>query len=209
MSKLFMSKEGRRKQARRERRKAFREAERAVDNVKDRIKQMEREADKQWVQAREAMKAGQKAAAQRSLTGYRASQVLMTKLEQKRWVFEQYVTKMDVAQSDQEFSEALAAVNKVVKIDPEQVADVFETSQDVLGEQMDADRFWARLHEKEMDGAAGALEDHIPSVEDLNRQLEHEAAAEVGGDSPESVNSDLDKRIGAGQDRVKDLLDGK
>lgn len=209
MARLFMSKEGRRKQERRERRRAFRDAENAVDSVKDRIKQMQREANKQWDEARESLKAGQKAAAQRLLTSYRAAQVLMTKLEQKRWVFEQYLTKMQMAQSDQEFSGALAAVNKVVNIDPEKVADVFEASRDILGEQVDAERFWERLYEKEMDGAAGALEDRIPSVEELGKQLEQEAAAEVGGRTAENVNAELDERIKSGQERVKKLLDGK
>jgi len=209
MAKLFMSKEGRRKQERRERRRAFRDAENAVDGVKDRIKQMQREANKQWDQARDSLKAGQKAAAQRLLTSYRAAQVLMTKLEQKRWVFEQYLTKMQMAQSDQEFSGALEAVNKVVRIDPEKVADVFDASQDILGEQVDAERFWERLYEKEMDGVVGALEDHIPSVDELGKQLEQEAAAEVGGGTAENVNAELDERIKSGQERVKKLLDGK
>lgn len=209
MARLFMSKEGRRKQERRERRRAFRDAENAVDSVKDRIKQMQREANKQWDEARDSLKAGQKAAAQRLLTSYRAAQVLMTKLEQKRWVFEQYLTKMQMAQSDQEFSGALEAVNKVVKIDPEKVADVFDASQDILGEQVDAERFWERLYEKEMDGAVGTLEDHIPSIEDLGKQLEQEAAAEVGGRAAEKVNAELDERIKSGQERVKKLLDGK
>jgi hypothetical protein len=204
-----MSKEGRRKQERRERRRAFRDAENAVDAVKDRIKQMQREANKQWDEARDSLKAGQKAAAQRLLTSYRAAQVLMTKLEQKRWVFEQYLTKMQMAQSDQEFSGALEAVNKVVKIDPEKVADVFEASKDILGEQVDSERFWQRLYEKEMDGAVGALEDHIPSIEELGKQLEQEAAAEVGGRAAENVNAELDERIKSGQERVKKLLDGK
>ena len=137
---------------------------------------MEKEAAKQWDQAREAMKSGQKAAAQRMLISYRASQVLMTKLAQKRWVFEQYLTKMQVAQSDQQFAEALDGLNKVIKIDPENVADVFEEAQDLLGEQVDADRFWSRLYE-EMDGATGALEDHIPSMDELSAQLESEATA--------------------------------
>lgn len=209
MPKLFMSKKARQKQERRERRRAFRDAENAVDNVKDRIQQMQREANKQWNEARDAMKAGQKAVAQRLLTSYRAAQVLMTKLEQKRWVFEQYLTKMHMAQSDQEFSGALEGVNKVVKIDPEKVADIFDASQDILGEQVDAERFWERLYEKEMDGAVGALEDHIPSVDELGNQLEQEAAAEVGGSTSENVNAELNERIKSGQKRVKNLLDGK
>ncbi|MBN1672420.1 MAG: Snf7 family protein [Kiritimatiellae bacterium] len=209
MARLFMSKDGRRKQERRERRRAFRDAENAIENVKDRAKQMDREAKKQWDEARQALKAGEKAKAQRLLTSYRAAQVLMTKLEQKRWVFEQYMTKMEMAQSDQEFSQALGAINKVVKIDPENVADVFETAQDLLGEQMDSDRFWSKLYEKEMDGAAGALEDRIPSVDELSQQLEQEAAVEVGGAATERVNAEIDDRIKSGQERVKKLLDNK
>ena len=209
MSKLFMSKEGRRKQERSERRKAFREAERAVDNVKDRIKQMQRESDKQWQQARDALKSGQKAAAQRLLTSYRAAQVLSTKLEQKRWVFEQYLTKMEMARSDQEFADALGGLNKVTQIDPEKVADVFENAQELLGEQVDSDRFWDKLYRKEMDGAEGNMEDYIPSIDDMQSQLEQEAAVEVGGGATERVSTELDRRIGEGQERVKKLLDGK
>jgi len=209
MGKLFKTKRERERQTRRDRRRAFREAENAADGVKDRIKQMQRTADKEWSEARDALKAGQKATAQRLLTSYRAAQVLMTKLEQKRWVFEQYLTKMQMAQSDMEFSNALASVNKVVDIDPEKVADVFEASRDILGEQVDAERFWQRLYEKEMDGAAGALEDHIPSLEELSTQLEQEAAAEVSGRTAENVNAEIDERIKSGQERVKKLLDGK
>ncbi len=205
--KLFKSKKSREKEARKERRQAFRRAENAVDNVKDRIRTMQKDADKQWGEAREALKAGEKAKAQRLLTSYRAAQVLMTKLEQKRWVFEQYLAKMEAAQSDSEFAKALEGINRVTEVDPEQVADVFEASQDILGEQLDADRFWGKLYEKEMDGAEGALEDYIPTVEELSSQLNQEAAVEVGGETAERVGQDLDERIGEGRERVKKLLD--
>jgi hypothetical protein len=209
MKNLFKTKREREKDANRERRHAFRQAENRVEDVKDRVRQMQKESSKQWEQAREALKGGQKAAAQRALMGYRAAQVLMTKMEQKRWVFEQYLAKMQAAQTDQEFASALAAVNKVTEIDPERVADVFDASQEVLGEQMDSDRFWSKLYDKEMEGASGALEDHIPSMEELGHQLEDEAAAEVGGAKAEKVRGEIDGRITAGQDRVRKLLDGK
>ncbi len=207
---LFKSRKDRERDDRRDRRQAFRQAENAIDDVKDRVKSMEKESKKQWDAAREALKSGQKAAAQRALTGYRASQVLSTKLEQKRWVFEQYLTKMQAAQSDNQFAAALGALNKVVKIDPERVADVFDTAQDILGEQVDSDRFWDKLYGKEMEGATGALEDHIPSMEDLSTQLEQEVAAEVGGDAaPSGASQAIDSRLAAGQERVKKLLEGK
>jgi len=209
MGKLFRSKRQRDKDAKKERRRAFRDAENAIDNVKDRIRDMEREARKEWEQAREELKAGRKAAAQRMLTSYRAAQVLMTKLEQKRWVFEQYVMKMETAQTDTEFAGALESINRIVEVDPDRVADVFDASQDLLGEQLDADRFWNKLYDKEMDGAAGALEDYIPSVEEMGSQLEEEAAAEVGGGAAERVSGALDERITSGQDRVRKLLDDK
>jgi hypothetical protein len=207
---LFKSKKAREREERRDRRHAFRQAENAVDDVKDRIKAMEKESKKHWDAAREALKSGQKAAAQRALTGYRASQVLATKMEQKRWVFEQYLVKMQAAQTDNDFVAALGALNKVVKIDPERVEDVFDTAQDILGEQVDSDRFWDKLYGKEMEGATGALEDRIPSMEELSSQLEQEVAAEVGGASaPASANQAIDARVSAGQERVKKLLEGK
>jgi hypothetical protein len=207
---LFKSKKERERDERRDRRHAFRQAENAIDDVKDRVKGMDKEAQKHWVAAREALKSGQKAAAQRALTSYRAAQVLSTKLEQKRWVFEQYLTKMQAAQTDNQFANALGALNKVIKIDPERVEDVFDTAQDLLGEQVDGDRFWDKLYGKEMEGASGALEDHIPTMDDLGKQLEQEVAAEVGGAAaPADANQAIDSRVAAGQERVKKLLEGR
>ncbi len=209
--KYFMFPSARRRYERRERRRAFRDAENAKQDVIDRQKKLDKEAKEHWAKAREALKNGEKAAANRALTAARAAQVLAMKLEQKRWVFEQYLTKMEVAQSDNQFAEALAQINKVIRIDPEHVEDVFGAAQDALGEQVDADRFWNQMYEKEMEGANGALQDHIPSMEEMSSQLEQEVAADVGGGAatPEAAGSAIDERISAGQQRVKDILDGK
>ncbi len=209
VSNLFKSKKQRERDERKERRQSFRQAENTVEDVKDRVKQMDKDGKKLWEQAREAMKSGQKSVANRLLISYRAQQVLMGKLEQKRWVFEQYLTKLQAASSDQQFADALAGINKVTNIDPERVADVFEEAQDLLGEQVDSDRFWERMYTKETEGASAAMEDHIPSMDELTKQLSEEAAVEVGGGTSERVGSEVDSRIQAGQDRVKKLLDGK
>ena len=141
---------------------------------------------------------------------YRAAQAMAVKLEQKRWVFEQYVTKMQVAGSDAQFASALAAVNKVMAIDPETVEDVFADAQEKLGESVGGDKFWERLYGKEMEGAVGTAEDHIPSLDDMNAQLEQEVAAEVGGAAePAAAGREIDSRIAAGQERVKNMLEGK
>lgn len=208
---IFKSKSTREREARRERRHAFRNAENAIDSVRDRQKELEKEAKKRWAEAREALKNGEKAAAQRALVSYRAAQAMAVKLEQKRWVFEQYVTKMQVAGSDAQFASALAAVNKVMAIDPETVEDVFADAQEKLGESVGGDKFWERLYGKEMEGAVGTAEDHIPSLDDMNAQLEQEVAAEVGGGSSAAAtaNQEIDSRIAAGQERVKNMLEGK
>lgn len=206
MSNLFKSKKAREREDRKERRKAFRQAENALDDVKDRQKSLEREADKQWAAAREATKAGEKEKVRRTLTGYRATQVMLTRMEQKRWVFEQYLNKMEMARTDAEFTEALSKVNAVTKVDPEKTEDVFEASNELLGEQADSDRFWERLYEKESGGAASKMEEHLPSMKDLSSQLEEEAAIEIGGGQAGAENA-LNERLAASQERVKKILD--
>lgn len=208
MSNLFKSKKAREREDRKERRKAFRQAENALDDVKDRQRSLEKEADKQWAAAREATKAGEKEKVRRTLTGYRATQVMLTKMEQKRWVFEQYLTKMEMARTDAEFTDALSKVNAVTKVDPEKTEDVFDASNELLGEQADGDRFWERLYEKESGGAASKMEEHLPTMDDLASQLEEEAAIEIGGGQAGAENA-LNERLQASQDRVKKILDQK
>ena len=206
MSNLFKSKKARERDDRKERRKAYRQAENALDDVKERQRSLEKEADKQWVAAREATKAGEKEKVRRVLTGYRATQVMLTRVEQKRWVFEQYVNKMEMARTDTEFTEALSKVNAVTKVDPEKTADVFDASNELLGEQADSDRFWERLYEKESGGAASKMEDQLGTMDDLSKQLEEEAAIEIGGGQA-GAESALNERLQASQERVKKILD--
>lgn len=206
MAFLFIkTKKEKEREARKDRRRAYRQAENAVQDVKDRVTRMEKDAGSDWQKAREALKEGRQAAAQRALTSYRAAQVLMIKLEQKRWVFEQYLMKMETAGTDAEFATALAAVNKVTEINPERVEDVFDTASELLGEQQDADRFWSTLYDKEMEGAAGNLEDRIPSLDELTKALEQETAAEIAGTGAKTVSA-IEGRISGGQEKVREML---
>ena len=159
-----------------------------------------------WDAARAAAQSGEKTAIQRHLTGYRAAQVLITKLEQKRWVFRQYLAKIEAAGTDQEFATALAALNKITHIDPEAVSDVFDTTADLLGEQQDADRFWSQLYSRETGEAEGALGEHVPSLDELSQQLMTEAAVDIDSQS-NGLDPALAERLAQGRDRVKKLLD--
>jgi hypothetical protein len=208
---LFKSNKERERETKRKRRKAFREAENAVDAVKDRAKKLKSERDRAWAEARQYMKDGQKAAAQRSLQACRANEMMISKLDQKQWVFEQLLTKLELAKTDQDFSQSLAAINTVVEIDPEQVADVLDEVNDKLGEQVDTDRIWERAHDKEMEGVAEKMTDVIPSLEDMESQLMDEVAAEIGGgqasEAAEHASGSKTEQIGEGHRRLKDLLE--
>lgn len=212
---LFMSKKDREREEAKKRRKAFREAEGAVDVVKDRIKKLKTDRDRAWTEARQYLKDGQKAAAQRNLQTVRASEVMMGKLEMKRWVFEQLLTKLELAKTDQDFTQALGAINTVVKIDPDAVADVLDEVQDKLGEQVDTDKIWEKMHGKEMEGAETQMMDSVPSTEDMLSQLEDEVAADLGGPRKAKTTEDgevepsLKQRIGEGRRRLKDLMEGE
>lgn len=167
------------REERREKRHALRKAEGAVDEVTERIKKMEKDAEAEWERAKEATKEGKQAAAQRALTSYRSAQVLITKLEQKKWVFKQVLMKMEAAGTDAEFAKALAAVNKVTNINVEMVEDVFDEAGDLLAEAGDTDKFWSQMYGKEVEGSKSALQDHIPSMEDLEKTLQEEVAGKV------------------------------
>ena len=177
---------------RREKRHALRKAESAVDEVTERIRKMEKDAEAEWVRAREATKEGKQAAAQRALTSYRSAQVLITKLEQKKWVFKQVLMKLETACTDAEFAKALGMMNKVTNINPDLVQDVFDEAGDLLAEAGDTDKFWAQMYGKETEGATGALQDHIPSMEDLEKTLQEEVAGKIAGSViPESLEKEI------------------
>lgn len=208
---LFKSKGDREKEERKKRRKAFRDAENAVDAVKDRVNGMKGERDKAWKEARKYLKEGNKAASQRSLQSVRANEMMMLQLEKKRWVFEQLLTKLEMSKTDQEFSQALSAINTVVKIDPDAVADVMDEVQDKLGEQVDIDKIWDKTYDKEMTGVETKMSDTIPTVEDMMKDLEDEVVADVhGGKITETVSSggsNVSEEIGEGREKLKKLLE--
>ena len=216
MGMLFKSSREREKDQRRERRHAFRQAENAIANVQDRVNELDKKAKKQWDDARKALASGQKAAANRLLVGYRAAQVIMVRLEQKKWVFEQYTEKLRAAGSDAEFAAALAAINKIMAIDPDKVVDAFDDSSDILADQSDADREWNKLYEKEMTGAGESLQDHIPSLDELAAQLDAEASDTVpatatatkntDANAPNANAPDLANRITNAKQRVDKIL---
>ena len=213
MGDLFKSKQDREREAKSKRRRAFREAEGAVDAVKDRLKKLKTDRDKAWGEARTYLRDGQKGAAQRNLQTCRASELMMSRLEMKRWVFEQLLTKLEMAKTDQEFAGAMSAINTVVKIDPDEVADVLGEVEDKLGEQVDTDRVWEKMHGKEMDGVETSMAESIPSIDQMLKDLEDEVGAEQESESPAREHGAGEKTAGVGDTadlrrRARNIIDG-
>jgi len=213
ISDLFKSPKEREREVKRKRRKAFRDAEKAVDVVKERAAKLKQERDKAWNEARQYLKGGQKGAAQRCLQSCRANEMLMAKLEQKRWVFEQLLSKLELAKSDQDFTQALSAINTVVEIDPDAVADILDEVEDKLGEQVDTDNIWEKMYDKEMEGVETKMTDVIPSMEDMEQQLQDEVAVEIGGketsitEKKTAEQTGINDKIGEGRTRLKNLFE--
>ena len=168
---LFRSKSEREKELKKKRRKAFRDAENAVAIVKQRVDQLIAERNKAWSEAREYLKAGQKAAARRALKSVRATELMIDQVEKKRWVFDQLLTRLELSKTDQEFSQALGAINSVIEIDPETVADVLDEVQDRLGEQLDVDQGWDKMYDREMAGVE-QVSDSVLAVDEMMEHLE-------------------------------------
>jgi len=207
---IFKSKAQREKELRVKQRKARRQAEGSIDAVKERVVKLKTERDGAWKEARRYLKDGQKGASQRSLQTCRACEMLMAKLDMKRWVFEQLITKLELSQTDQDFAKALHSLNAVIAIDPEHVEDVLGEVEDKLGEQVDIDKIWERVHAKEMTGVETKMIDVVPSLEEMERQLEDEVAADIGArkGARETEPSDSSaEKIGEGRTRLRKLME--
>lgn len=202
---LFKSKKQRQREKEREVRRAQTKAEDAAKEIERRIQQMEKEGKKDWDNAVKAKQTGDKFTVDRMLRSFRSRRLLMTKMDQKRWVFEQYLQKILAMQVDGDFSTALSGLIAVVDIDPDQIEDVFEAAREKLHEEKETAHIWEREYWREMGDAESATGEAVPSIESLEKQLEAEAAGAVmvGGEK----SAGIDAEISAGLEAVKKLLE--
>lgn len=212
---LFKSKKEREREARREERKAKRTAsrdlERSLDSLKSKIKEIRTKKDKDWEQAKQYMKSGQKAAANRLLKTCRAGELLASKLERKAWFWEQKAINLETGVADKTLALGMQELAKLNQIDPEQIDEALMDVQDVLDEQVDVDRMIDREYNKEMEGLAEEEAVDVASLEDMEKELLDEVAVEIGDDSiTETENMEKEtgeENIGELRDRLKDLLE--
>ena len=195
---IFMTDVERKAAQKKRRRKALREAENAIDLVKDRCASLKAERDAKWSEAREYVKCGQKAAAQRALNVVRVDDVLLIQLDQKRWVFENIITKMESAETDVSFAEALGTLLKVNTVDPDRIAEVLDEAAGKSAELAEVNKVWNKEYGKQMNGIAAS--EAVPAIDEMLAEVTKEAATEIqdgNGGGSKKTTEDMRERLKA------------
>ncbi|MBE6356388.1 MAG: hypothetical protein E7058_04660 [Lentisphaerae bacterium] len=182
--------------------KAMLNANKALATVKNRGEVLRQERDKAWNDAREKLKQGQKAAAQRLLRSVQANDVMLQKLDRKAWVFSEYVTSLEMARTDEAFAKALGKLNVTMKINPDLIANTIEKTDMMLEDQADVEAIWDEKYGDSMNNLA--LNDTITSEADYMAMLENEAAGSIGTPNVATDSSNSEK-INAIREKLSSL----
>ena len=131
----------------------------------------------------------------------------MDNLDRKRWVFGQYVTKMEMAKADMDFAESLRGVAAVMDFDPEAIAQIMDDSDIILDDVKDADKIWQKKYEKDIN----TLVSEGDTIDNMMEDLEAVVALEVSGGKFSSVNAgeedSIKDDISSGYKRLKELME--
>ena len=180
-SNLFKTKQEREREIRRRQRRAFTKAEDAIDTVNSAINELTKDKLKSWDDAKKAASIGQKAAAMLSLQKFRAIEVQIYQLEKRKWVFQNYLTRLKMLDVNNVFAEAMEAINQVVTVDVDAIADAMDNIDEKLLDGAELDRMWEKNFEKNLNGMSVKETDIIPDVDSLFNSLQGEVALDIGG----------------------------
>ncbi len=202
-SSLFMSKGERDKEIRRRQRRAFTKAEDAIDTVNASIAEMTADKNKAWEEAKQAAAAGNKSAAMLSVQKFRAAEVLIYQLEKRKWVFQNYITRLKMLDVNNVFATAMNALNDVINVDVDLVIDSLEGIDDKLDDGKQLDKIWESQFGKEMNGMSVKDTDLIPDVDSLMTTLQDEVALNIGGNHVTASVGQKDKQEGISEVKQK------
>ena len=176
LSKLTTSSSTAKRQDERKRRRALAEAKRLADSTNSQIEKLGQERDKAWEEAKAYLARGQKSSAQRLIQTVRSKDAQIQKMEKKTWVFKEYLGTLEMAETDKMLAESLNVLNHAMNIDPDKIAATVDRTEDLIADQTDVESVWTEKYNDSM--GTLALNDAIPSVEQMMGDLE----AEVSGD---------------------------
>ena len=184
-SNLFKTEKERKREAERRMRRAFTKAEDAVDTINSAINELNQNKIKAWENAKNSTAAGRKAEAMLSLQKYRGFEVQIYQLEKRKWVFENYINRLKMADVNNVFAAAMADLNNAVQVDIDMVVDSIEGIDEKLADVSQLDKIWEKNFNKNINGLSMKETDIIPDVDSLFNSLQGEVALEIGGGSKE------------------------
>ncbi len=172
------------RELRRAKSKAKRAFENAIHDAEDKILEFESRNEKTWEEARKFLKAGRRTAASVELRKYRALERLIDQFKKKVWVFQQYEIQLAGAAAVDDLTDLVDNFSRLVRIDPSKTLATFGDVQDKLYEQTEIDDIFNQVFDEETRRSKFSGSDTHPDLDGLMKELETEAAREIGGASP-------------------------
>lgn len=203
---FFMTDKERQREAQKRMRRAFSKAEKAVETVNSAITELNQNKIKAWENAKKAAAAGRKAEAMLNLQKYRGFEVLVYQYEKRKWVFENYITRLKMADTNNVFADAMKALNDAVQVDVDLVMDSMDNINDKLDDVASIDDEWTRNFNKNMNSFSVQETDIIPDVESLFNSIQGEVAIDIGGGAKDVHTSTPKASINDVQAKMDALL---
>ncbi|MDO4588085.1 MAG: hypothetical protein Q4C95_12455 [Planctomycetia bacterium] len=190
-------------------RQTHRKAESALDACNERVQTLKAEGKKIWNETIDYLKSGDKLSAKRNMLMYRWHQKIIEQLERKKFIFQKYIIILENAKTDNVFSEAMDTIVKLIDVNPEIIIDKLETADEKFSELSEIDKYYEKAFGKEMAKSEEGMLDSIPSIDEMMKQAEQEAAVQIDP-SPSVLNtpdSELTSKISAGLSKIKKMLE--
>ena len=173
---------------------------------------MVKQRDAAWSQARELLKSGRKADAQRALLYYKRYDLLIVKLEKQKAFLTSQAAQIHCTGNA---AVTLAHIRKLAadqNIDPDTLAENLDEIDLITQDIADGDKQMNDAFDRDLGNMAKAeaSSEILYEDADLMAALENECIAEIDGQAPPSENtSDTAAGIAEGAERLKKLLGGE
>ena len=206
---FFKSSKELEREKRRRQRASERRAERGIRHLASLAKGMERERAALWQKARELLQAGQKEEAARLLRQYKLLGVQLERMEQQKMLSQNKLNRVEAAGEIGGITAAIADVAEGAGVDPDEIADNFDRIADVEEDADEVDSVVQDEIRKDLEKAAEQTEgkEDLPDDDELMRELENEAAAEILGPKVAEDGVQAQDGINEGRDKLRKLLD--
>lgn len=182
-------------------------ATRAIEGCQLSVKKLEETNAKTWANARRLMKEGKRSLAAFELKKFRTLELMLEQFNKKIWIMEFYLIRLDCSQTDALFSEALGDVTNLTTVDLNTTQEVLDKTQELIDQQNDVERLWNDCCNGVLSAGANQASETTSGIDELMKQLEAEAACEVGGAASVSESAaQCSDEIAAGRASLEELV---